>query len=93
MIDESRIRSPRFEDIIIDNFTHEINISLDWGATFDVAYRFLNEDPWLRLKFMREKMPHTLLQMLLRGSNAKPAISLIPMICEPASTNCLAKFS
>ncbi|MDE6376259.1 MAG: pyruvate carboxylase, partial [Ligilactobacillus sp.] len=37
---------------------------------FDVAYRFLNEDPWLRLKFMREKMPHTLLQMLLRGSNA-----------------------
>ena len=24
------------------------------GATFDVAYRFLNEDPWLRLKFMRE---------------------------------------
>lgn len=40
------------------------------GATFDVAYRFLNEDPWLRLKFMREKMPHTLLQMLLRGSNA-----------------------
>ena len=28
------------------------------GATFDVAYRFLNEDPWLRLKFMREKMPH-----------------------------------
>ncbi len=40
------------------------------GATFDVAYRFLNEDPWLRLKFMREKMPHMLLQMLLRGSNA-----------------------
>ncbi len=40
------------------------------GATFDVAYRFLNEDPWLRLQFMRERMPHTLLQMLLRGSNA-----------------------
>ena len=40
------------------------------GATFDVAYRFLNEDPWERLKIMRKQMPHTLLQMLLRGSNA-----------------------
>ncbi|ETA74875.1 pyruvate carboxylase [Ligilactobacillus equi] len=39
------------------------------GATFDVAYRFLSEDPWKRLKTMRKKMPHTLLQMLLRGSN------------------------
>ena len=40
------------------------------GATFDVAYRFLNEDPWQRLKLMRQKMPHTMLQMLFRGSNA-----------------------
>ncbi|KRN88927.1 pyruvate carboxylase [Ligilactobacillus ceti] len=40
------------------------------GATFDVAYRFLNEDPWERLRIMREKMPNTLLQMLTRGSNA-----------------------
>lgn len=40
------------------------------GATFDVAYRFLGEDPWQRLKILRQKMPHTLLQMLLRGSNA-----------------------
>lgn len=40
------------------------------GATFDVAYRFLGEDPWQRLKILREKMPHTMLQMLLRGSNA-----------------------
>lgn len=40
------------------------------GATFDVAYRFLHEDPWERLIQMREKMPHALLQMLLRGSNA-----------------------
>lgn len=40
------------------------------GATFDVAYRFLNEDPWKRLAKMRAAMPNTLLQMLFRGSNA-----------------------
>src|SRR5699024_9206700 len=40
------------------------------GATFDVAYRFLKEDPWERLLKMREKMPNVLLQMLLRASNA-----------------------
>ncbi|MFD1038743.1 pyruvate carboxylase [Virgibacillus byunsanensis] len=40
------------------------------GATFDVAYRFLKEDPWDRLLKMREKMPNVLMQMLLRASNA-----------------------
>lgn len=40
------------------------------GATFDVAYRFLNEDPWKRLRELRKRMPHTLFQMLFRGSNA-----------------------
>lgn len=40
------------------------------GATFDVAYRFLNEDPWERLRKIRQKMPNTLMQMLFRGSNA-----------------------
>lgn len=40
------------------------------GATFDVAYRFLREDPWKRLEIIREKMPNILLQMLLRASNA-----------------------
>src|SRR5699024_7469410 len=40
------------------------------GATFDVAYRFLREDPWQRLLILREKMPNVLLQMLLRASNA-----------------------
>src|SRR5699024_11894451 len=38
------------------------------GATFDVAYRFLNEDPWERLRKLRKKMPNTLFQMLFRGS-------------------------
>ncbi|MGG0176126.1 pyruvate carboxylase [Gottfriedia acidiceleris] len=40
------------------------------GATFDVAYRFLNEDPWERLLNLRDKVPNVLFQMLLRGSNA-----------------------
>ncbi|MCM3717299.1 pyruvate carboxylase [Fictibacillus phosphorivorans] len=40
------------------------------GATFDVAYRFLNEDPWDRLLKLREKAPNVLFQMLLRASNA-----------------------
>ncbi|MCL1862690.1 MAG: pyruvate carboxylase [Defluviitaleaceae bacterium] len=40
------------------------------GATFDVAYRFLNESPWARLRILREKVPNILFQMLLRGANA-----------------------
>jgi len=39
------------------------------GATFDVAMRFLNEDPWERLSKIREGAPNILTQMLLRGSN------------------------
>ncbi len=40
------------------------------GATFDVAMRFLREDPWERLAALRERMPNLLLQMLLRSANA-----------------------
>jgi len=40
------------------------------GATFDVAMRFLKEDPWKRLAHFRERMPNLLLQMLLRSANA-----------------------
>ena len=39
------------------------------GATFDSCIRFLNEDPWERLRKIRAKMPNTKLQMLLRGQN------------------------
>ena len=39
------------------------------GATFDVAYRFLQECPWQRLRDLRERMPNLMTQMLLRGSN------------------------
>ena len=40
------------------------------GATFDVAMRFLREDPWQRLRELRQAMPNILTQMLLRASNA-----------------------
>jgi pyruvate carboxylase len=40
------------------------------GATFDTAMRFLHEDPWLRLRLLREKIPNICFQMLFRGSNA-----------------------
>ena len=39
------------------------------GATFDAAMRFLNEDPWERLRKIRSKVKNTKLQMLLRGQN------------------------
>lgn len=39
------------------------------GATFDSCLRYLNEDPWERLRKIKAKMPNTKLQMLLRGQN------------------------
>ncbi|MCX2742869.1 pyruvate carboxylase [Mangrovivirga sp. M17] len=61
------------------------------GATFDVAYRFLKEDPWDRLRQLREAIPNILLQMLLRGSNgvgykAYPDNLIIKFIEESAET-------
>jgi len=40
------------------------------GATFDTAMRFLNEDPWERLRQLRERIPNICFQMLFRGANA-----------------------
>ncbi|MDI9506417.1 MAG: oxaloacetate decarboxylase subunit alpha [Clostridiales bacterium] len=39
------------------------------GATFDSCLRFLNEDPWVRLRSLKEALPNTKLQMLFRGQN------------------------
>lgn len=39
------------------------------GATYDTCLRYLNEDPWNRLRLIRKYMPNTKLQMLLRGQN------------------------
>ena len=40
------------------------------GATFDTAMRFLHEDPWDRLRLLRERIPNICFQMLFRGANA-----------------------
>ena len=46
------------------------SIEMWGGATFDVALRFLHEDPWTRLQRLREAIPNICFQMLLRASNA-----------------------
>lgn len=69
----TRVRTQDFKEIarLTDEGIPELFSSEMWGgATFDVAYRFLNEDPWQRLRKIRRLMPNTLLQMLFRGSNA-----------------------
>ncbi|MBP2654399.1 MAG: purK [Firmicutes bacterium] len=64
-IDMLKIASPTAK-LLPDMFSLEL-----WGgATFDVAYRFLKEDPWERLALLRKEIPNILFQMLLRGANA-----------------------
>jgi pyruvate carboxylase len=54
----------------VSRMTPELFSMECWGgATYDVALRFLSEDPWLRLANLREAMPNIALQMLLRGRN------------------------
>ncbi|MDB8790065.1 pyruvate carboxylase [Romboutsia sp. 1001216sp1] len=45
------------------------SIEMWGGATYDVAYRFLKESPWIRLQKLREEIPSVLFQMLFRASN------------------------
>jgi pyruvate carboxylase len=53
------------------HIAHQLFSFETWGgATFDVAYRFLNEDPWDRLAKLKAAIPNVLHQMLLRGANA-----------------------
>ena len=52
------------------NHPEVFSVEMWGGATFDVCMRFLKEDPWWRLRAIREKMPNVLTQMLLRSSNA-----------------------
>jgi pyruvate carboxylase len=52
------------------------------GATFDVALRFLHEDPWERLARLREALPNVCLQMLLRGQNAVGYTRYLPDVVK-----------
>ncbi|WP_212523583.1 pyruvate carboxylase [Actibacterium sp. MT2.3-13A] len=51
------------------NLSQLFSVECWGGATFDVAYRFLQECPWQRLRDLRAAMPNLLTQMLLRASN------------------------
>jgi pyruvate carboxylase len=58
---------------VADAYAHNLpqlfSIECWGGATFDVAYRFLQECPWQRLRDLRERIPNIMTQMLLRASN------------------------
>jgi pyruvate carboxylase subunit B len=65
----------RMRTIDMEPIAPEMNKAGFWsmevwgGATFDVMTRFLNEDPWERIRILKKLMPDTKLQMLLRGQN------------------------
>jgi pyruvate carboxylase len=58
---------------VAPNYAHQLpqlfSVECWGGATFDVAYRFLQECPWQRLRDLRAAMPNLMTQMLLRGAN------------------------
>ena len=61
------------------------------GATFDACLRFLNEDPWERLRTLRKALPNTKLQMLFRGQNILGykhyADDMVEQFCKKAIEN------
>ncbi len=66
----TRMSYEQFKDILpIMDRAGYYSIECWGGATFDVCLRYLNEDPWERLRRIRRAMPNTKLQMLLRGQN------------------------
>lgn len=60
----------RISPFVAHNLNQLFSLENWGGATFDVALRFLHEDPWERLKELRELVPNIPFQMLLRGANA-----------------------
>lgn len=66
----TRMRTDEFVDILdtMDKIGYH-SLECWGGATFDSCLRYLNEDPWERLRIIRKKCPNTKLQMLFRGQN------------------------
>ena len=66
----TRMRTDEFEGILekMDKIGYH-SLECWGGATFDTCLRFLDEDPWERLRLIRRKCPNTKLQMLFRGQN------------------------
>jgi len=66
----TRLPYSKFKDILpVMDKAGYYSVECWGGATFDVCLRFLNEDPWERLRNLKKAMPNTKLQMLLRGQN------------------------
>ena len=57
-------------DAVAQRLPKLFSLEMWGGATFDAAMRFLHEDPWHRLRILREHIPNICFQMLLRGANA-----------------------
>src|SRR5437773_7566625 len=57
-------------DAVAQRLPNLFSLEMWGGATFDTAMRFLHEDPWHRLRVLREQIPNICFQMLLRGANA-----------------------
>jgi len=57
-------------DAVAQRLRSLFSLEMWGGATFDTAMRFLHEDPWHRLRVLRERIPNICFQMLLRGANA-----------------------
>jgi pyruvate carboxylase len=57
-------------DAVAQRLANLFSLEMWGGATFDTALRFLHEDPWLRLRELRVRIPNICFQMLLRGANA-----------------------
>ena len=55
---------------VAERLANLFSLEMWGGATFDTALRFLREDPWQRLRQLREGIPNICFQMLLRGANA-----------------------
>ena len=69
----TRVRSIdilRIAEALAHRLPHLFSLEMWGGATFDTALRFLNEDPWQRLRQLRDLVPNICFQMLLRASNA-----------------------
>src|SRR5216110_2679000 len=57
-------------DAVAHRLPNLFSLEMWGGATFDSSMRFLHEDPWQRLRDLRERIPNICFQMLLRGANA-----------------------
>ena len=57
-------------DAMAQRLPNLFSVEMWGGATFDTALRFLHEDPWQRLRQLRQRIPNICFQMLLRGANA-----------------------